>query len=469
MKNVFIIALMHLSLVAFGKTWRVGPNLNYTSPSQVSSLVGNGDSVLIEAATYFKDVCIWTANDLFITGIGGYAILDAQQTGYGGKAIWVIAGNNTKISFIEFQHCEVVDRNGAGIRQEGSDLHLSHCRFLNNQNGILAGDHPDSDIVIEHCEFGYNGSGTGYTHNIYVNHVRSLRIQYCYMHHAYYGHELKSRAHQNIILYNRITNEDGDASYEIDLPNGGQSLVLGNIIQQSRFSDNNTMISYGREGLTNQAPHVLYFLHNTVVNNEDKGILLNVQSKTDTLVSYNNLIAGNLTILSGIPEVYTASNNIVVNNIGDCFFKDATNYDFHLTEQSPGLDAAKKLDRGFLGYELNAEKEYVHPVKWNFRYQDGKPDIGAHEKQQLTHVTNADKINLYPFHFDVNNKTFRITGPKESHFDKKWIRLFNVENKILGQFIYREGQGVQLPNLPSGYYFFVSHDSDARVVWPFIF
>jgi hypothetical protein len=98
------------------------------------------------------------------------------------------------VEWIEFSECQVPDENGAGIRQEGNDLTVRHCYFHHNQNGILAGTVNPSTIRIEHSEFGYNGFGDGYTHNLYINNIDSLIFRFNYSHHAIVGHELKSRA-----------------------------------------------------------------------------------------------------------------------------------------------------------------------------------------------------------------------------------------------------------------------------------
>ncbi|MBK9629344.1 MAG: hypothetical protein IPO56_17085 [Flavobacteriales bacterium] len=51
-----------------------------------------------------------------------------------------------------------------------------------------------------------------------------------YSHQTNVGHELKSRANVNFIEYNRFSNEqNGSASREIDLPDGGQACAIGNV------------------------------------------------------------------------------------------------------------------------------------------------------------------------------------------------------------------------------------------------
>ena len=49
---------------------------------------------------------------------------------------------------------------------------MRDCYFHHNENGILTGRDPESDIVVEHSEFAHNGVGDGYTHNLYIGHAR---------------------------------------------------------------------------------------------------------------------------------------------------------------------------------------------------------------------------------------------------------------------------------------------------------
>ena len=273
MKTISISLLFFLcSPVLFATLWQVGPTRTYIKPSLVSSLVQNGDTIEIDAGIYALDVARWSANNLLLKGVNGFAQLPSGGTTYGGKAIWVIAGDNTTVENIEFSEASCVDLNGAGIRQEGKNLTVRNCYFHHNENGILAGTVNPSNILIEYCEFGYNGYGDGYSHNLYINHVDTLTFRYNYTHHCNVGHEIKSRANVNFILYNRISDEDSaTASRSIDLPNGGPAYIIGNEIEQGAFSQNSNIIGYGMEGLTNPGPQDIYAINNTIINNKSTG------------------------------------------------------------------------------------------------------------------------------------------------------------------------------------------------------
>ena len=264
MKKIFVSVLLILtSCFAFATNWLVGSTQTYTMPSQVSTLVDDGDTVSIDVGIYPSDVAHWTANNLLLRGVGGLAHLKSNGLNYGGKAIWVISGNNAIVEWIEFSECTCVDQNGAGIRQEGFNLTVTHCYFHDNEDGILAGTLNPSKIIIEFTEFNHNGYGDGYSHNLYINNIDTLIFQYNYSHHCNIGHELKSRAHVNFILYNRLSNEvTGNASREIDLPNGGTAYLIGNSIEQGANSTNSGIIGYGLEGLTNPNPQEFYLINN---------------------------------------------------------------------------------------------------------------------------------------------------------------------------------------------------------------
>ena len=112
------------------------------------------------------------------------------------------------------------DKNGAGIRMQGTNLTITHCYFHDNENGILAGDNPLSDILIEYSVFSDNGFGDGLSHNMYINRIQSFILRYSYSHNAIVGHTVKSRAQNTSILFNRIMDENnGNASFLIDIPN----------------------------------------------------------------------------------------------------------------------------------------------------------------------------------------------------------------------------------------------------------
>jgi hypothetical protein len=356
----------------------VGPGETYALPSQAAAVAHDGDDVQIDAGLYQGDVAVWRANNLTLEGVGGLAHLDANGRSAQGKAIWVIQGANTTVASVEFSGATVPERNGAGIRQEGAGLTVVGCYFHDNEEGILAGANLSSDITVASSEFAHNGYGDGYSHNLYIGNVRTFTLFASYSHDAKVGHEVKSRANTNYILYNRIQEDaTGTASYEIDLPNGGVSYLIGNVIRKGPRSQNSTVITSGEEGATNPV-QAFYLINNTVVNDRSAGTYVRVQGTVPTLRLVNNLFAGpfaaSSTVLSGNTGALTT--NLVAVNPG---FADTAHFDYHLTAGSAAVNAGTAPGQADDGTDLTPQYQYVDPTSVEARPVDDTIDIGAYE------------------------------------------------------------------------------------------
>jgi hypothetical protein len=422
---LLLIAMM-VSILVDAKIWQVGTAKTYTKPSQVSGLVLNNDTVEIDAGTYLGDCTSWNKNNLLLKGVGGKAHLDANGNSSGGKAIWVISGNDVTVENIEFSGCTVPDSNGAGIRIEGVNLTVRNCYFHNNEDGILGGS--SGDIIVEHSEFSNNGHGDGYSHNIYINHANSFTLRYCYMHHAIVGHEVKSRAHKNYILYNRIMNEaTGTASREIDLPNGGTAIIMGNLIQQGPATKNSNMVGYGLEGLTNNAPHNLYVVNNTFVNERGApGIFLNVQAGMGLLKVYNNLFTGPQgTLISGTSINLDTLSNLYISNISDAKFINSSIYDYRLDNASPAINrgsAAGMADT----FSLTPKFEYKHLLDYSLRPVRGNLDAGAYEYDGPTVIVSNIPVEIKIIN-DYANQRLLIDLPTEN--GPAFAEIYSLDGK----------------------------------------
>jgi hypothetical protein len=349
------------------RTWRVGPDRALTTPSAAAAVARDGDTVLIDPGTYSGDVATWTQNDLTLRGDGGRAHVRADGNDAQGKAIWVIAGDRTTVDRIELSGASVPDRNGAGIRQEGTDLTVTRSWFHDNENGILTGADPESDVVITRSRFFRNGFGDGYSHNLYVGAVRSLTVSGSWLADARTGHELKSRAARNTIVANRISDGNATASYSIDLPNGGRSLVAGNVIVQGPRSENPALVSYGSEGLTHPI-RTLWVVNNTFVNRRTSGTYVALAAGTRAHLR-NNLLVGPGDLTSGATAEARANRRV-----GPGGFVDPGSEDFRLLPSSPAVDRGVTVPRRW-----RARLEYAAPAGHVRRPASGRPDLGAHE------------------------------------------------------------------------------------------
>ncbi|MDE2399181.1 MAG: hypothetical protein KGM91_27380, partial [Burkholderiales bacterium] len=247
------------------RVWLVGPQ-GLGSIAEAASRARDGDVVEIEAGDYHGDVASWPQARLTIRGVHGAARLYADGHSAEGKAIWVLRHGDFDISNVDFIGARVPDRNGAGIRLESGHLRVRHCLFWDSQSGILTANDPAASLDVEESEFGYLGAGDGLSHGIYAGAIARLELRGSYLHHGNVGHLVKSRARVSRIEYNRITDEAGGrASYELDLPNGGDALVVGNLFEEDAGASNSTLVSFGSEGYKNPS-NTLRAAFNTVVN-----------------------------------------------------------------------------------------------------------------------------------------------------------------------------------------------------------
>lgn len=269
-----LLVLLSVFQVAGAAILKVGPQRVLLMPSQAASIAQDGDIIEIDAGDYLRDAAVWRANKLVIRGVGGKARLLSDGVTVEGKAIWVIKGANVTVENIEFADARVISRNGAGIRMEGADLTIRNCLFRDNENGILTGANIFSTLTVENCTFDQNGYGDGFSHNIYVGALGQFVLRNSVIRRARIGHQVKSRAADNIIENNRIEDgPDGRSSYLIDLPAGGRALIVRNWLHQGPRAENGTMFAYGAEGSAHAVNEVV-MQNNVFVNDRPHGCRL---------------------------------------------------------------------------------------------------------------------------------------------------------------------------------------------------
>ncbi len=351
---------------------RVGSGQTYRAIAAAARAARDGDRVEIAAGEYVGDVARWTQSDLVLRGVGGRPHLKAAGRHSEGKGIWVIAGDNVLVDNIEFSGARVPDGNGAGIRFEGRRLTVRNSFFHDNENGILTGNRADAEVVIEFSEFARNGAGDGYTHNIYVGRSASFVLRGSYSHDVRVGHLVKSRAAVNQILYNRLTDEEaGSSSYNVDLPDGGRALIMGNLLQQGSRTENPAMVSFAAEKPGGSAD-ALYVAFNTFYNVWLDGIFVDNKSATTALLVDNIFAGAPAQVVRGRGNTlgYVAASRVAL--------AEPRAGDFRLSADSVAIDAAVDPP-AVTDWELAPAFEYVHPAGVRPRPVIHRRDVGALE------------------------------------------------------------------------------------------
>ncbi len=361
--------------VASAAILQVGPGKTFATPCAALAVAADGDTIQIDPVLYSGDVCAFSQNNLTIHGVNGRAHIDANKKSAQNKGICVPSGSNLVVENIEFSGATSTSKNGAGIRAQGVNWTVRNCYFHDNQDGILESNIAGSNILIEYSEFARNGYRDGMSHNLYIGHSASLTFRFNYSHDSIVGHLLKSRSAVNYVLYNRLTDESGTGSYEIDLPNGGTSYVIGNLIEQGPQSQNSTIVTYLEEGVNVMNPGMdLYVINNSIVNDLSSGTFVNIgTADTVPAVIKNNIFVGPGTLTNQTGA--TLANNFS----GNPLFVNQAGFDYHLTSGSPAINAG--ADPGSAnGFSLTPVFEYVHPACGEGRVTAGAAiDIGAYE------------------------------------------------------------------------------------------
>lgn len=371
-----ILSAGMLSQPCVAATLLVGPQYPLKLPSQAAQLAKDGDWVLIAADSYPGDVAVWKQNQLTIRGVAGRPHLIANGRSAEGKAIWVLKGDHILVENIEFSGAQVADLNGAGIRFEGSHLILRNCHFHHNQMGILTGANPSSDILIEGSEFNHNTVDFRrygkLGHNIYIGSIRRFTLSHSYIHDAQTGHNVKSRAMENYLLYNRIGDEQLASSYLVDFPDGGEAFVIGNQFRQAPDTENASMLSFAAEHQQNQITPLLYLVNNTFVNDRASGIFVNNHSSAPAILINNLLIGQNSHIAGNFQQQHSISSE-------QKHFLDAGDFNYRLAENAEAIDQGITPGQAANGFALSPIYQYRHPVSKEARQPLGPIDVGAYE------------------------------------------------------------------------------------------
>jgi hypothetical protein len=283
---------------AVAATLAVGPGRQFQRVSDAAAVARDGDEIEIAAGTYARDVTVWTQARLLIRGVGGRPVMDARGTVAEGKAIWVFRNGDHVIDGIEFRGARADDHNGAGIRFEQGRLLVRNCRFEDNENAILTSNDAASELRIEDSEFSQAPRDRGsLKHLLYIGRIGRFTMTGSRVHQGFEGHLVKTRAQINDLRYNLIYDgAGGKAAYEVEFPDGGVAIVVGNVIGQSATTTNPVVIAYGAEGAV-WPENALYLVNNTLTSERLWGAwFLRVWegsfSPKPAVVAVNNLTIG---------------------------------------------------------------------------------------------------------------------------------------------------------------------------------
>jgi Right handed beta helix region len=182
---------------------------------------------------------------------------------------------------------------GVGGQTGVQNVTLRRCYIHDTHQGLKFGtSSQSSNVLLEDCQFCDNGWMDQFYHNIYVDDINSFTMRGCWsrmskargdsgvgLNEGSWGHLVKSRARTTVIEGCRLTMEHADANRCLDLPNGGDVTIRGNLIElcsmASPYASSynqadghwyTQLISYGVEGGTAGFVNRFRCEQNTLVN-----------------------------------------------------------------------------------------------------------------------------------------------------------------------------------------------------------
>ena len=344
-----------------GRVWRVGPSPPSLALKAAVASAHAGDTILIEAAEYRGQVAVVDKDFLRIVGTGGRPRLVAAGAHAEGKGTLVVRAHGVVIENLELVGVRVEDHYGSAIRLEKGSLLIKGCRFIDNELGVMTANEPSIQLDVVGCEFSglrdSRGRGGALSHCLYAGAIDSLRVEGSYFHDGSVGHLIKSRARTNAIRYNRLTDQDGISSYELEFPDGGVAEVVGNLIQQGRRSESSTIISYGAERLR-WKENRLDVLFNTIVNDIPAGgYFVAVRPGGIATAVLHNVLVGNGDLRLGSDE--DLKSNVRAKHSD---FANAGDFDFRPRLGTSWLGSVSGVEHDVLP-RLLPRGQYKHPTE----------------------------------------------------------------------------------------------------------
>lgn len=245
--NLMITAILGLAAMAgpalvgsaMARDIMVGPGTQYRSLGAAVRASDGGDRLLLQAGVYrVQDLVI--PHDLVLEGVAARDVIITSQ-GAVAKGL-LVPGPGTAITVrkMTFEGARSPDKNGAGIRFEGSVLTVEKCTFRDNENGILATGDPHGGLKVIGSSFERNGHGDGFSHGIYQSRGARFEILDSVFTGTKIGHHLKSLASLVSVSGNRFDDGTGEPSYVVDATGGGRLFITSNqIIRRASASQDN--------------------------------------------------------------------------------------------------------------------------------------------------------------------------------------------------------------------------------------
>jgi hypothetical protein len=469
-KIYFVVVLFTLApFLLFSATYQIGPGKAYSKISNVTNLVGPGDTVEIYDSTY-NEANIWNNSGTFsspilIKGVGSIKpIIDGTGINLSSEpdSLFMIKGSNYIIENLEFKNGGVND-GGSAIRVFGSNVIIRNCKISYCAIGISSST-TAANTLVEYTEISdcIDLRPTNWGHNVYMNSDSIFR--YCYIHDSGKGHNFKTRGHYTELLYNYIADANSAEIDAVDAGIGSLSptntansnlVAIGNVIKKrnappkSGYTGNDVdFIVFGEDTGGTGRNGTLYLINNTIIAGMSQNKVIQLTSTNSKAVLYNNIIYGTNQIVGDsttdskttggynwLPQLANIPSKLSNTLQGiEPGFVSTTNNDYHLNSASTCINAGYSnpiyIDGSGVSHTGVPEYEYVHSLSFVTRARDGQLDIGAYEYGTVIPISGGGSdpfvnTKVYPNPFRISesfNKGVKIIDiPMNSR-----IEIYNI-------------------------------------------
>jgi hypothetical protein len=520
------IVLFGLPVALFSVTYHVGPAQTYHTLQEITDLLQPGDSALVDGDTTYPGGVVFTeagtpAAPIVIFGV---RINDRRPVISGGtntvhfESPWPCT---TGADHYRFEGFEVVGGSFRGIYHQADDLTIRDVLVRDcPAHGILGADQGSGSCLMEFVEVRDCGSGSS-QHQVYmatdeVNRPGSIfRMQFCYLHDAKGGNNVKSRAERNEIYYNWV---EGGYYHELELigpdPGGApsgwyprlkreDSDVVGNVLRKRGTgygNDSNFSVTRIGGDATGESHGRYRFVNNTILSGT--GAVFRCFDSLESVEMHNNVFyrpAGGVNIMRVVEANWTqdsavisGSNNWVYQGAAnipavwtgtimgtDPGFRDYATADYRPEAGSQLLDAANDDPLSPSGFPFPAPlfpPAFHPPLHACFPAAEARPvysnlDIAAYEYtptgiEENTGSVMKMKTTVWPqpFRTRVN---IRWTTDEGRRTQKELLHIYDCSGRLIKTFavssvvsrpssiVSWDGQDDLGRKMPAGVYLFV--------------
>lgn len=306
MRSFPLLLMVCLAIPCSAQTWNV---TNYGELVTAMTSAAPGDVIFVQPGTYAVNLprlSVYNSgtpdDPITVRGVlngGQRPVLDAsgQDINRGIINFWP-TDQHWVVENLEFRNAHggsSYSDNAAAIYIRGDHITIRNCYSHHNDNGWFSTSESEG-ILLEGCETAFNGTGTGFTHNHYMNSV-SITVRGCYVHDSVGGINYKDRSTHTVLEGNLFENAGG---YDIDWASegGGNALMIGNVIVRTSQAGNHKIVNIG-DG-TGSRTGTIALINNTIIAGDNSyRVFERHSSATATLLLYNNVVYGSTNLFAG--------------------------------------------------------------------------------------------------------------------------------------------------------------------------